>query len=142
MRQASIQSYLFFNGRCEEALEFYQAAASAKVGAMMRFRESPDPAPEGMVPPGFEDKIMHCDFTIGQTMVLASDGCGAVQPFERFRLALTVPTEADADRLFTALSEGGEIDTPLGKTFWSPRFGMLTDKFGVGWMVMVPGSDG
>ena len=139
MQQATVQTYLFFNGRCEEALKFYKSAVGAKVGMVMRFKESPDPVPEGMIPPGFDDKIMHCDFTIGQTMVMASDGCGDVQPFRAFRLALTVPTESDADRVFDALADGGSIDMPLGKTFWSPRFGMLTDKFGVGWMVMVPG---
>ncbi len=139
MQQATVQNYMFFNGRCEEALNFYKSAVGAKVGMVMRFKESPDPVPEGMIPPGFEDKIMHCDFTIGQTMFMASDGCGDVQQFEAFRLALTVPTESDADRVFDALADGGSIDMPLGKTFWSPRYGMLTDKFGVGWMVMVPG---
>lgn len=139
MQQATVQTYLFFNGRCEEAVKFYQSAVGAKVGEVMRFKDSPDPVPEEMIPPGFEDKIMHCDITIGQTMVMASDGCGDVQPFQAFRLALTVPTESDADRVFDALADGGSIDMPLGKTFWSPRFGMLTDKFGVGWMVMVSG---
>ncbi len=141
MHHATVHAYLFFNGRCEEALEFYQSAAGATVGMLMRFSESPDPTPEGMMPPGWENKVMHCDFTIGQTMVLASDGCDATSKFDGFRLALTVPTEADADRVFGALAHEGTVDMPLGTTFWSPRFGMLTDKFGVGWMVMVPGED-
>ncbi len=139
MRKAAVHSYLFFNGRCEEAVEFYKSTAGAKVGMVLRFNESPDPVPEEMVPPGWGDKIMHCDFTIGQTMVLASDGCEATSSISGFRLALTVPTEADADRVFHALAAGGRVDMPLGRTFWSPRYGQLTDKFGVGWMVMVPG---
>ncbi|MEQ8846802.1 YciI family protein [Botrimarina sp.] len=139
MRQAAVHSYLFFNGRCEEALDFYRSAAGAVVGVVMRFNESPDPATKDMVPPDYQDKIMHCDFTIGQTMVMASDGCGGGEPFGGFRLAITAPTEADCDRVFDALAEGGAVDMPLQQTFWSPRYGMLTDKFGVGWMVMVPG---
>lgn len=139
MHHPKIHAYLFFHGRCEEALEFYKSAAGATVGMVMRFNESPDPTPECMIPPGWESKVMHCDFTIGQTMVLASDGCDATSRFDGFRLALTVPTEADAERVFAALADAGTIDMPLGTTFWSPRFGMLTDKFGVGWMVMVPG---
>lgn len=138
MRQATAHTYLFFNGRCEEAIEFYQSAVGAKIGMVMRFNESPDPIPEDMsLPAGWEKKIMHCDFTIGQTMVMASDGCNETATFAGFRLALTVPTEADADRVFQALSKDGTIDMPLSKTFWSPRYGQLTDKFGVGWMVMV-----
>jgi PhnB protein len=139
LRQATVHSYLFFNGRCEEAMEFYRNAAGARIGMVLRFSESPEPAPEGMVPPGWENKIMHCDFTIGQTMVMASDGCAESPHFDGFRLALTVPTQADANRVFHALAEGGTVDMPLGKTFWSPRYGQVTDKFGVGWMVMVPG---
>ncbi len=139
MQQATVQTYLFFNGRCEEALEFYKSAAGAKVGMVLRFNESPDPVPEDKILPGFENKIMHCAFTIGQTMVMATDHPGDVPQFGAFRLALTVPTQSDADRVFNALADGGKVDMPLTKTFWSPRYGMLTDKFGVGWMVMVPG---
>lgn len=137
MRQATVDSYLFFNGRCEEAIHFYKSAAGAKIGMVLKFGESPDPVPEGMVPPDWDNKIMHCDFTIGQSRIMASDGCASTPDFNGFRLALTVPTEADADRVFAALADGGRIDMPLGKTFWSPRYGMLTDKFGIGWMVMV-----
>ena len=139
MQQATVQTYLFFNGRCEEALEFYQEVAGAKVEMVLRFNESPDPVQEDMIPPGFEDKIMHCSFTIGQTTVMATDHPGVVPQFGAFRLALTVPTESAADRVFNALADGGKVDMPLTKTFWSPRYGMLTDKFGIGWMVMVPG---
>jgi len=133
-----IQAYLFFNGRCEEAVEFYRKALGAEVEMMMRFKDSPEPPPPGMVPPGFENKIMHCSFRVGQTTVMASDGCSAgVMKFEGFSLSVSVPDEADADRVFAALAEGGKIEMPLDKTFWSPRFGMLEDRFGIGWMVSV-----
>ncbi len=141
-QSGSVQPYLFFGGRCEEALAFYQQALGAKVGMVMRFSESPDPAPEGMVPPGFENKIMHSEFTVGNLTVMASDGCDEATTFSGFRLALSVPTAADADRVFNALAEGGTVDMPLGPTFWSPRFGQVTDRFNVGWMVMVPGEPG
>src|SRR5579859_5153540 len=105
---------------------------------MMRFKESPEPPKPGMVPPGFENKIMHTSFRIGETMVMASDGCSADQPkFEGFSLSLSVPGEADADRAFDALAKGGKVEMPLAKTFWSPRFGMVTDRFGIGWMISV-----
>ena len=133
-----VEVYLFFNGRCEEAVEFYRKTIGADVQMMMRFKEAPDQPPAGMLPPGFENKIMHCSFRVGQTMVMASDGCAAGNPkFEGFSLSIAVPTEADADRVFAALSEGGKVTMPLNKTFWSPRFGMLEDKFGIGWMVNV-----
>ncbi len=136
-----VMSYLFFSGRCEEALEFYKQAAGATVDCMMRFSESPDPVPAGMLQAGFENKVMHSSFQIGETTILASDGCDDKSQFAGFRLALTVPTEADAHRVFDALASGGKIDMPLGKTFWSPCYGMVTDKFNLGWMVMVPGQD-
>jgi PhnB protein len=135
-----IEPYLFFNGNCEEALEFYKKALDAKVDFMIRFNESPEPPPPGSVPPGFEKKIMHVSFRVGETTVMASDGCAADKPkFEGFSLALSVPNEADADRAFNALADGGQVKMPLTKTFWSPRFGMLTDRFGMGWMISVPG---
>lgn len=131
-----VQSYLFFNGRCEEAIEFYRKALGAEVEMMMRFKESPEPPPPGMVPPGFENKIMHASFRIGKTTLMASDGCSAEKAsFEGFCLSISVPTEAEADRVFAALGEGGQVRMPLAKTFWSPRFGMLTDRFGIGWMI-------
>ncbi len=134
-----VQPYLFFAGRCEEALEFYKQALGARVTMMMRFSESPDPIPAGMLQPGFEDKVMHASFNIGEMMLMASDGCGDGTKFEGFRLALSVSNEAECDRAFNALADGGKIDMPLDKTFWSPRYGIVTDKFGVGWMVMVRG---
>jgi PhnB protein len=133
-----IQSYLFFDGRCEEAVEFYKKALGAKVEMLMRFRESPDPPPPGMVPPGFENKVMHTSFRIGDTVVMASDGCTEGETnFKGFSLSLALDKAADADRYFNALADGGQVQMPLGKTFWSPRFGMVTDRFGVGWMINV-----
>ena len=133
-----VQPYLFFNGRCEEAVEFYRQALGAEVEFMLRFKESPEPHPPGMIPPGHENKIMHCSFRIGATTLMASDGCSAEQPaFEGFSLSLTVPSAAEADRAFAALAAGGQVRMPLAKTFWSPRFGMVQDRFGVGWMISV-----
>ena len=133
-----VQSYLFFNGRCEEAVEFYRQALGAEVELLMRFKDSPEPHPPGMVPPGFENKIMHCSFRIGATPLMASDGCSADKTkFEGFSLSLTVPDKAGADRVFAALSEGGQVRMPLTKTFWSPCFGMVADRFGIGWMISV-----
>jgi PhnB protein len=133
-----VQPYLFFNGCCEQAVEFYRQALGAEVEMMMRFKESPDTPPPGMVPPGFENKIMHTSFRVGQTVVMASDGCHADKTtFQGFSLSLAVQTEAEADRYFKALSEGGQVRMPLTKTFWSPRFGMLEDRFGIGWMINV-----
>ena len=132
-----IEPYLFFNGRCEEAVKFYQKALGAELQMMMRFKESPEPVPPGMAPPNWGDKVMHASMKIGATVVMASDGCGETRGFEGFSLSISVPTAADADKVFAALSEGGQVKMPLGKTFWSPRFGMVQDKFGVGWMVGV-----
>ena len=133
-----VQPYLFFNGSCEQAVEFYRKALGAEVEMMMRYKESPEPTQPGMVPPGFENKIMHTSFRIGQTTVMASDGCSAEKPnFEGFSLSVSVPNESEADRAFAALKEGGQVRMPLTKTFWSPRFGMVTDRFGVGWMISV-----
>ena len=135
-----IQPYLFFNGHCEQALEFYRKALGAEVQFMMRYKESPEPPKPGMVPPGFENKIMHCSFRIGQTTLMASDGCSAEKAhFQGFFLSLSVPSEAEADRAFAALADGGQVRMPLAKTFWSPRFGMVVDRFGIGWMISVPG---
>jgi uncharacterized glyoxalase superfamily protein PhnB len=139
LSDATVQPYLFFDGRCEEALAFYTSAVNAQVGLLLRWDESPEPPPPGMLPPGYEKKIMHCDFTVGGTTLLASDGCGGKSDFDGFRLSLLVPTEAAADQAFNALADGGHVDMPLARTFWSPRYGMVTDRFGIGWMVMVPG---
>ena len=132
-----VQPYLMFNGRCEEAIEFYRKALHAEVQMLMRFKESPEPPPPGAMPPGWDNKVMHASLRIGQTIVMASDGCGEESSFKGFSLSLAVPTEADAGDAFAALAEGGQVRMPLTKTFWSPRFGMLEDRFGVGWMINV-----
>ena len=137
MNNTLVQPYLFFGGRCEEALEFYRTTLGAQVDFLMRYKESPEPLPAGMLPPGFENKVMHTTFRIGGNTLMASDGCEEGQSFKGFSLSLAVPTQAEADRAFAALSDGGKVKMPLTKTFWSPRFGMLTDRFGLGWMVSV-----
>jgi len=138
-----VQPYLSFNGRCEEAIAFYRKAVGAEVLMMMRFKESPEPPPPGMVPPGSENKIMHSSLRIGDSTVMATDGgCQGNASFQGFSLSLTVPSEAEADRVFAALAEGGEVRMPLTKTFFSPRFGMLADRFGVGWIVIVEHKEG
>ena len=130
-----VQSYLFFDGRAEEAIEFYKKAIGAEVGMLMRFKDSPD---KTMCSPGSENKVMHASLRIGETRVMASDGHNAGNPeFKGFALSLNAKDEADADRLFNSLSAGGKVMMPLGKTFYSPCFGMTTDKFGVNWMVIV-----
>jgi len=135
-----IESYLFFNGRCEEAIEFYKRALGAEVLMLMRNKESPEPAPPGMLPPGSENKIMHATLRIGDSSLMLSDGDNNGKPdFKGFSLSLDVATEAEADRLFSALADGGKVQMPLAKTFWSPKFGMVADRFGVGWMVGIAG---
>ena len=135
-----VQSYLFFDGRCEEALEFYKRKLGAKVEMLMRFKDSPEPPQPGMVPPGSGNKVMHTCFRIGDTAVMASDGnCAGKPSFQGFSLSITAPDTAEAERLFAALGEGGQVQMPLTKTFFSPRFGMVADRFGVSWMVIVPG---
>ena len=132
-----IQPYLFFEGRCEEALEFYRKALGAKTEMLMRYKEAPDAPPPGTLPPGSENKVMHASVRIGDTVIMASDGhCSGKPSFQGFSLALSARDEAEAKRFFGALSEGGKVMMPLGKTFFSPAFGMATDRFGVGWMVM------
>jgi PhnB protein len=138
MRKANVQAYLFFNGQCEQALDFYTTALHAKVGGVMRYSESPDPLPPEMNKPEFANRIMHSEFKVGSITVMASDDCSTrTVKHEGIKLALSVPTEADATRVFKNLSEKGTIDMPLTPTFWSPNFGMVTDPFGIGWMVMV-----
>ncbi len=133
-----VQPYLFFDGRCEEAIEFYKKAVGAEVLMLMRNKESPEPPPPGMLPPGSENKIMHASLRIGETEVMASDGRAMGKPeFRGIFLSLTAANEAEADRLFNALGEGGQVIMPIGKTFFSPRFGMVADRFGVSWMVTV-----
>lgn len=133
----TVQPYLFYNGRCEEALEFYKSALGAQVDFLMRYKESPEPPPPGRVPAGWDNKIMHTTFRVGGNAIMASDGCATTPKFEGFSLALTFPTPAEAEKAFNALSAGGKVEMPLTKTFWSPLFGMLEDKFGMGWMISV-----
>jgi len=132
-----VQPYLFFDGRCEEALEFYKKALGAQIEMLMRFKDNPGPPQPGMCPPDSDDKVMHSSFRIGDTSVMASDGHCLGQPkFEGFSLSITASSEADAERMFNALAAGGQVRMPLAKTFFSPRFGMVADRFGVGWMVI------
>jgi PhnB protein len=132
-----VQTYLFFDGRAEEAIEFYRSTLGAEVTMLMRYKESPEPPPPGMVPPGSENKVMHASFRIGDTTVMASDGnCTGKPNFQGFSLSVEVPDEAAAERVFAALGKGGKVQMPLAKTFFSPRFGMVADRFGVSWMVI------
>jgi PhnB protein len=134
-----VEPYLFFDGRCEEAIEFYRKTIGAEVEMLVRFKDSPEPAQPGMVPPGAENKIMHATLRLGETTVMASDGqCGGTPKFDGFALSITAANQAEAQRLFNALGEGGKVRMPLTKTFFSPCFGMLADRFGVAWMVIVP----
>ena len=133
-----VQPYLFFDGRCEEALEFYRKALGAEVTMLMRFKDSPEPPKPEMCPPGSGEKVMHASFRIGDTTLMASDGqCRGNPSFQGFSLSLTVRSEAEAERLFAAVGEKGQVQMPLAKTFFSPRFGMVADRFGVSWMIYV-----
>lgn len=135
LKLMNIEPYLFFEGRCEEALDFYRKALGAEIGMLMRFKESPEPT--GCAP-GSENKVMHASFRVGGTTIMASDGhCGGKPSFQGFSLSITAGTEAEAGKLFAALAEGGQVQMPLAKTFYSPSFGMVADKFGVSWMVIV-----
>jgi PhnB protein len=130
-----VQPYLMFDGRCEEALEFYRRAIGAEVTTLLRWKDSPDPR---MKMPGAEDKVMHSQLRIGDTTIMASDGqCQGKPDFHGFSLSVTAADVAEADRLFAALGEGGQVQMPLSETFFSPRFGMLADRFGVPWMIYV-----
>ncbi len=135
----AITPYLFFSGRCDEALKFYSQALNAQVEMIMRFNESPDPVPPGLLQPGFENKIMHASFTVNGLRLMAADGCDDKSTLHGFQLALNVESEEEAHKIFNALAVDGTIQMPLCKTFWSPCFGMVADKFNVVWMVMVPG---
>jgi PhnB protein len=136
-KNAIIQPYLFFDGKCEEAIDFYRKALGANVNMLMRFKDSPEPPPPGCGPVD-ASKVMHAQFQIGETVIMASDGRATGNPkFEGFALSLTVKTEAEADKAFHALANGGKVEQPLAKTFFSAKFGMVVDKFGVFWMVLV-----
>ena len=130
-----VQAYLTFDGRCEEALEFYKKSVGAEVTSLLRWKDSPDA--EMQPPPGYAEKVMHASFRIGETELMADDGMEAKKAeFKGMTLALSAANDADAKRLFEALADGGSVQMPLAKTFWSSAFGMLTDRFGVPWMVM------
>ena len=136
MPNTIVQPYLFFGGRCEEALEFYRKSLGAEIVMLSRFKEAPERMPG--LPDCFDDKIMHATVRIGESIWMASDGqCAGDPNFEGFSLSLTVPNESEAERLFAALAEGGLVTMPLEKTFWTSKFGMVQDRFGVGWMVSV-----
>ena len=137
-----VQPYLFFDGRCEEAIQFYQKVLGAEVTFLMRVKESPEPHQPGVLPPGSEDKVMHAAIRIGETTLLASDGRSLGKPrFEGFSLSLTAADDAQAKRWFAALSSGGNVTQPLIKTFFSSSFGMLSDRFGVPWMIVVESAE-
>ncbi len=142
MASTRLEPYLFFSGHCEEALAFYRTVLGAEVTYMMRYSDSPEATPPGMLAPGFENKVMHATFTIGGNTLMASDGCDDKTNFSGFKLSLSLPTQAETERAFNLLAEGGSIQMPLAKTFWSPSFGMLTDRFGLGWMVSVEDEQG
>ncbi len=130
-----VQPYLFFDGKCDDAIDFYKKAVGANPTMLMRFKDAPD---KSMIAPGTENKVMHAQVEIGDAKVLMSDGrCQGKTNFQGFSLAISARSEAEADKMFGALSEGGQVTMPMAKTFFSPRFGMLTDKFGVGWMILV-----
>jgi PhnB protein len=130
----NVQPYLFFDGRCQEAIDFYRKAVGAEVETVMHWKDAPDAA---MANAANKDKVMHASFRIGDAHILASDGDGTGKPkFEGFSLTLTAADDAEAERLFESLGKGGKVTMPMSKTFFASRFGMLTDKFGVGWMVM------
>ncbi|CAN7615463.1 VOC family protein [Acidovorax sp. LjRoot129] len=139
-----VESYLMFEGRCEEALGFYRSALGAQVTMLMRYKDNPEPAAgqgcaEGGGPGPTPEMVMHAAFTVGDTQLMASDGMGSGKPrFEGISLALSPADEAEAKRLFDALADGGQVQMPLGKTFFSRAFGMVADRFGVSWMVVAP----
>jgi PhnB protein len=133
-----VQPYLFFDGRCEEAIEFYRQALGAQVTMLMRFKDSPEPPQAGCSPPsGSADKVMHASFRIGDTDIMASDGnCTGAPSFQGISLSLTAANEDEAERLFAAIADGGQVQMPLTKTFFASRFGMVADRFGVSWMIV------
>ena len=131
-----VQPYLFFDGRCDEALDFYKKAVGATVEMLMRFKDSPD---QSMVTPESREKVMHCNFRIGDSVVLASDGqCNGKPTFQGVALVINAKDDAEAERVFGALGEGGQVQMPIIETFFASRFGMVADRFGVGWMILVP----
>ena len=136
-----VMPYLFFAGNCEEAMNFYSGAIGSPIDMLMRMKDSPEPPPPEHAPPGSENLVMHASMHLGKdTVLMASDDpSGQAKGFQGFSLSLTVDSKAEADRIYAALAAGGRQTMPMGQTFWSPWFGMLTDKFGVGWMISLPG---
>jgi PhnB protein len=133
-----IQPYLFFDGRCDEAIEFYKAVLGAEVTMLMRYKDNPEPQAQSRAPPGSENKVMHANLRIGDATVLASDGmCLGKPSFQGISLTLIVNNDDEAERVFAALGDGGQVQMPMIKTFFSSRFGMVADRFGVSWMVIV-----
>jgi PhnB protein len=133
----TIEPYLFFDGKCEEALDFYKQALGAKVDMLMRFSDSPEKPPAGTMPPGSENKVMHASFHVGDARIMASDGhCAGKPSFQGFGLSIDAKSDAEAEKVFGALSKGGQVQQPLTKTFFASKFGMVADKFGVMWMVI------
>ena len=133
----NVQPYVFFDGKCEEALEFYKGAIGAKVDMVMRFSENPDKPDPSKMPPGSENKVMHAAFKVGDTQILASDGhCNGKPSFQGFALTLNAANDAEAEKLFSAVGKGGQVQAPLTKTFFASKFGMVTDRFGVLWIVI------
>jgi len=133
----NVEPYLFFEGRAEEAIEFYKKALGAEVAALLRYKDGPEPSRPGMLPPGSENKVMHSHIRIGDTSVMLSDGqCGGRPSFQGFALTINARDEAEAERWFNALNDGGHVRMPLAPTFFSPKFGMVEDRFGLLWMVI------
>lgn len=136
----NVQPYIFFEGRCEEALAFYRRAIGAEIVQLKRYREAPQRNPD--LPPGSDDKIMHAAFRVGDSVVLASDGFSNGNPtFTGFSLTIEADDTAQAEYMFAALADGGEVKQPLIETFFSPRFGMLVDRFGLGWIIVAQTAD-
>lgn len=133
-----IQPYLFFGGKCKAALDYYTQHLGAEVVMKMQYNQSPEPPPPGMVPDAWGEKIMHATFRIGSSVLMGSDGCDEEPGKNNHCMSLTMPDEAEAQRVFAALAEGGHIGMPISRTFWSPCFGMVTDAFGIHWMITVP----
>ncbi len=136
-----VQPYLNFDGRCDEALEFYRTALGAHVTMLLRFADGPPPSPDGCsatLPPGSEKKVMHAEFRIGDTTLMASDCfCTGKPSFQGISIALSPPHDATAKRLFDALADGGKVCQPLSETFFASSFGIVTDRFGLNWMITV-----
>lgn len=130
-----IEPYLMFNGRCEEAISFYQTVLGAEVAFLMRFDEAPD---KECCPPGAEKKVMHATIMVAGNALMMSDGCCDDKPaFQGISLSISVDDIEQGRTLFEQLSEGGLIEMPYAATFWSPGFGVVRDRFGVSWMVNV-----